>query len=394
MKTGNDFMRRLDPSILFIIFIFAILSLVFIHSSQQTGQYGAKNFALQQGINYVIGFSLLFVMAYLDPDQIQKLGWPIYILGFVSIIILALPFMPDKIVPNILGAKRWFRIPLLGSIQPSEFFKIALLIVTSNIAMKHNSTYLERTVLSDLWLIGKILLVTIPPSLLVYQQPDTGMVFLYLVGVSSIIFLSGVNKKLIGALVIGPLILISILIYIYFQHPDILYKQLIPMLKPHQQERIIGWLDPYQNPTEGYQTKKALLAVGSGQLHGKGIGQGDVYIPEKHTDFIFATVAEEGGFVMASVVICLYFLLMYRLVIISDKTKTPFGTYFCSGVIAILTLQIFQNIGMMIGLMPVKGISLPFITYGGSSLFSNMMMFGTVLSIRKMYRRYMFESTE
>ncbi|KQL53156.1 cell division protein FtsW [Heyndrickxia shackletonii] len=390
MKTENEFLKRLDPTILFIIFLFAILSIVFIHSSQQTGQYGNDNFALKQGINYLIGFFLLFFMAYLDPDQIQKLGWHLYIIGFLSIIILALP-LPDSIAHPILGAKRWYQIPFLGSIQPSEFFKIPLLIVTANIAVKHNLTYLKRTMLSDLMLVGKIMLVTIPPSLFVYQQPDTGMVFLYLASVSSIIFLSGINKKLIVTIIIVPSILVSGLVYIYFQHPDILFKDLIPMLKPHQQERVIGWLKPDQNPNQGYQTKKAILAVGSGELQGKGIGHGDVYIPEKHTDFIFATVAEEGGFVTASLVICLFFLLMYRLIIIGDKTSDPFGTYFCIGIVAELSLQIFQNIGMMVGVMPVKGISLPFLTYGGSSLFSNMLLFGVALSIHKMYGKYMFE---
>ncbi|MBS4173977.1 FtsW/RodA/SpoVE family cell cycle protein [Bacillus sp. FJAT-49736] len=391
MKTENDFLKRLDPTIVFIIIMLALLSIVFIHSSQQTGQYGHDNFALKQGINYLIGFTLLFFMAYLDPDQIQRLGWILYIIGFSSIIILALP-LPDTIAHPILGAKRWYQIPLLGSIQPSEFFKIPLLIVTANIAMNHNEVYEQRTMHSDLWLIGKIFLVTIPPSIFVYQQPDTGMVFLYLASISSIIFLSGINKKLIVGLIIIPSLLVSGLVYIYFIHPDILYKDLIPMLKPHQQERVIGWLEPDQNPNQGYQTKKAILAVGSGELYGKGIGHGDVYIPEKHTDFIFATVAEEGGFVGASLVICLFFLLIYRLTSIGVKTKTPFGTYFCIGVVAELSLQIFQNIGMMVGIMPVKGISLPFLTYGGSSLFSNMLLFGIALSIHKMYGKYMFET--
>ena len=113
---------------------------------------------------------------------------------------------------------------------------------------------------------------------------------------------------------------------------------------------------------------------------------------EKHTDFIFATVAEEGGFVLAFIVVTLFFLLIYRIVIIGHSSETPFGTYICAGIAFSLTAQIFQNIGMVIGIMPVKGISLPFLTYGGSSLFSNMIIMGIILSIRKTYGLYMFSN--
>ncbi len=135
---------------------------------------------------------------------------------------------------------------------------------------------------------------------------------------------------------------------------------------------------------------KSLLAVGSGGTFGKGLLGGNVYIPEKHTDFIFSTIAEEGGFLLAAFVVTLFFLLIYRMIVIGFSSETPFGTYVCAGVAFSLTAQIFQNIGMVIGIMPVKGISLPFLTYGGSSLFSNMILMGIILSIRKTFGQYMF----
>lgn len=387
MKTSN-FYRRLDGTILLILFAFFFISLIFIYSSQQTGEYGTQNFAMKQGINYIIGFVLLICVAKLDIDQIERVAWPSYIILFCSIIFLK--FAPSSIAPSILGAKRWFSIPVLGSIQPSEYFKISLIILVASLISKHNITYISKTIKTDLLLIGKILLVTIPPSFFVYQQPDTGMVFLYFIAISSMLYLSGLKKRLVAVLVIVPLLIMGVLVYLYFYHPDVIYKQLIPLLKPHQQERIIGWLDPTGNSDQAYQTQRSLLAVGSGETFGKGIMHGNVYIPEKHTDFIFSTVAEESGFFGASIVITLFYLLIYRIIVIGHTSETLFGTYICAGIAFSMTVQIFQNIGMVVGIMPVKGISLPFLTYGGSSLFSNMILLGIILSIRKTFGQYIF----
>lgn len=385
---GNTFISRLDKTTIIIIIFLAICSITFIYSSQETGQY-IENFALMQTRNYVIGVALLLAVAYLDADQIERIAWPLYIIGFLAIVLL--PLMPSSIAPVRYGAQRWYSFPFIGSIQPSEFFKIALIVLSAHITTKHNALYVVRTVWTDLMLIGKILLITIIPSLFVYQQPDTGMVFLYLAGSVAVIFLSGVKKKLLITVTAIPIIIFSILLYLYFLQPAVLFDQLVPLLKPHQQDRILGWLMPYEYADHSYQTTKSLLAVGSGELLGNGLGNGMVYIPEKHTDFIFATIAEEGGFVTASFVVSLLFILLYRMVVIGGMSESSFGLYICVGALAMYTLQIFQNIGMTIGLMPVKGISLPFLSYGGSSLFSNMIFLGLILSIRKPYRKFMFE---
>ncbi|MGF9963072.1 FtsW/RodA/SpoVE family cell cycle protein [Bacillus rhizoplanae] len=389
MKAIAEFQKSLDKKLLFILGILCVTSLVAIYSSQQTGQYGTTNFALQQGINYIIGSVLLLLVASMDIDQIQKLAWPFYIIGFGSIIILrVLPV--STFTPEILGAKRWFRFPILGSVQPSEYLKISLVVLIASLAVKHNAKYMVRTFKTDLLLVGKIALVAIPPSLFVYQQPDTGMVFLYASAIVCIIFMSGIQKKLIALLTVVPTVIMTTLIYIYFEYPDILFKKLIPLLKPHQQSRILGWLAPFDYTDQGYQTQQSILAVGSGGMEGKGIGHGSVYIPEKHTDFIFATIAEDGGFIFAAFIVFIFLLLIYRIIIVGYEADNLFGTLLCAGAVGILALQIFQNIGMIVGLMPVKGISLPFLSYGGSSLFSNMMLMGLILAVRKTYKKYMF----
>ncbi|MGR9594540.1 FtsW/RodA/SpoVE family cell cycle protein [Bacillus thuringiensis] len=383
------FLKKLDKKLIFILFILCVTSIVAIYSSQQTGQYGNQNFAMKQMVNYAIGFVLLLMVANIDLDQLQKLAWPIYIVGFISIIILkVLPV--SSFTPEILGAKRWFRFPIIGAIQPAEFFKLALLLLVASLVVKHNAQYMARTFQTDLLLIGKIFLITIPPALLVYSQPDTGMVFLYIAAIACIIFMSGIQKKLIVLFAGIPMTVLSALIFIYENYPDIFFNKLVTLLKPHQQSRILGWLDPFQYTDQGYQTQQALLAVGSGGIEGKGFSSGNVYIPEKHTDFIFATIAEEGGFIVATFIICIFFLMLSRILIIGNSADNLFGTLLCAGIVGVLMLQFFQNIGMIVGLMPVKGIALPFLSYGGSSLFSNMLMMGLILSTRKTYKEYMF----
>ncbi|HSU79322.1 MAG TPA: FtsW/RodA/SpoVE family cell cycle protein [Candidatus Angelobacter sp.] len=385
---GNEFFKKLDTSILYILAAFCLISVLAIHGVQHTGLYGHQKLGFKQGINYIIGAVLLFLFAYLDSDQIERLAWPLYVCGFLAVAVL--PVLPSSIVPSILGAKRWIQIPLLGTLQPSEFMKVFLLILNSHIAVKHNSTYITRTTRSDFLLIGKILLATLPLTLFVYKEPDTGMPLLFLAGCIAIIILSGIQKKVVLPLTLIPIGLVMALIYLYFADPSLLFHKLLPLLSPHQQARILGWLSPSGHGAAAYQTGQSLLAVGSGEMTGKGFGQGNVYIPEKNSDFIFAAIAEEGGFFAATAVVTLFFLLLYRVTIIGQMTKSSIGSYLCSGTLIIFTLQIFQNIGMTVGLMPVKGISLPFLSYGGSSIFSNMILMGIILSIRKDYQKYMF----
>ncbi|MGR5984998.1 FtsW/RodA/SpoVE family cell cycle protein [Bacillus cytotoxicus] len=389
MKRSTEFLKSLDVKLILILFALCVTSIAAIYSSQQTGQYGDSNFALKQGVNYIIGVVLLLLVASVDLDQLQKLSWPLYIVGFGSLIILkVLP--TSSFTPEKLGAKRWFIFPGIGQIQPSEFFKISLLLIVASLAVKHNAQYVIRTFQTDLILLGKIMLVSLPPTVVVYSQPDTGMVFLYRIAIACILFMSGIQKKLIALCTVIPVTILSTLIFIYVKYPDFFFNKLVTMLKPHQQSRILGWLDPFEHTDQGYQTQQSILAVGSGGMEGKGFGGGNVYIPEKHTDFIFATIAEEGGFIIAALVIFLFLLLLYRTIIIGYSADNLFGTLLCAGTIGILAIQIFQNVGMIVGLMPVKGIALPFLSYGGSSLFSNMIMMGLILSVRKTYKKYMF----
>lgn len=179
--------------------------------------------------------------------------------------------------------------------------------------------------------------------------------------------------------------------YFVLWQPDLLEKYL--GVKQYQFGRIYSWLDPYNyQSSEGYQLTKSMLAIGSGQTIGKGLANRDVYLPESQTDFIFSVIGEEFGFIGASVLISLFFLLIYHITKVGMETKNKFYTYICVGIISMITFHVFQNIGMTIGVLPITGIPLPFISYGGSSLMGNMLGIGLIFSIRYHYKKYMFSA--
>lgn len=171
------------------------------------------------------------------------------------------------------------------------------------------------------------------------------------------------------------------------------------MIEPHQLDRIYGWLDPDSDTSGiGYQLNQAILGIGSGQLFGAGFLEGmqtqsDV-IPEIHTDFVFTVIGEEFGFLGAMVLLVIYFLLFYRMIMISLTCNNLYGSYLVAGVVGLLVFQVFQNIAMTIGLMPITGLALPFISYGGSALLTNMMAIGIVLNVHYRTKNYMFTSED
>lgn len=183
------------------------------------------------------------------------------------------------------------------------------------------------------------------------------------------------------------------ILYLVIWKPEILKEYL--KVKTYQFGRIYAWIDPESYQSEyGYHLIKSLRAIGSGMLTGKGFSGREVYIPESHTDFIFSVIGEEYGFVGGSVVISLFFLLIYHLIKTALDTNDPFNTYISAGVISMVTFHVFQNIGMTIQLLPITGIPLPFISYGGSSLMGNMLAMGLIYGIHYHHKTYMFASND
>ena len=205
------------------------------------------------------------------------------------------------------------------------------------------------------------------------------------------VLVSGITWKIIvpifsvGAITGGTILLMVI------KFPALLEQYL--GVKQYQLGRIYSWLYPYEySSSTGYQLTKSLLAIGSGETTGKGIGNRAVYLPESHSDFIFSVIGEEFGFIGTSIVVSLFFLLIYHIMRIAMGTKNQFYTYICVGIISMITFHVFQNIGMTIGLLPITGIPLPFLSYGGSSLLGNMLGMGIMFSIGYHYKKYMFST--
>ncbi|MCM3585093.1 rod shape-determining protein RodA [Mesobacillus maritimus] len=380
---------RIDYGLVLILFLLFLASCVAIYSAQSTGQYG-ENFLAKQIVWYIVGMIIITVVIRLDSDQLKKLTWYAYGLGIASLAFLIVA--PSSIAPVINGAKNWFVFPGVGSIQPSEFVKVFIILALSRVIFDHHQKNQVKSVGTDFWLMIKIGLVTGAPLMLVIKE-DLGTSLVFIAIMIGMIFISGITWKILVPIFSTGITLIGVIFYFVLLHPEVLEKYL--GVREYQFARIYSWLDPYNyQSTTGFQLTRSLLAIGSGETTGKGYGVREVYLPESHTDFIFSVVGEEFGFVGASILISLFFLLIYQITKVGMDTKNNYYTYICVGVISMITFHVFQNIGMTIGLLPITGIPLPFISYGGSSLMGNMLALSLIFSIRYHYKKYMFSTSD
>lgn len=387
MTSPNQNSSRIDYGLILILLMMFITSCVAIYSAQTTGQYDS-NFVMKQILYYMVGISIILVVVRFDSDQLMGMSWYLYGLGILLLSFLIVA--PQSIAPVINGAKSWYQLPGL-SLQPSEFIKVFLILTLARVLITHHQKNPVKTTQSDLWLLVKLGLVTLFPLLLVMQQPDLGTSLVFLSILLGMIFVSGITWKILLPLFGSATVAIVGIFYMVLWHPLVLEKYL--GVKQYQFGRIYSWLDPYTyESSTGFHLTRSLLAIGSGQTMGKGFGYREVYLPESHTDFIFSIIGEEYGFIGASIVVSLFFLLIYHITKLALSTKIPYYTYMCAGVIAMITFHAFQNIGMTIGLLPITGIPLPFISYGGSSLMGNMFAISLIFSITFNERHYMFSS--
>lgn len=389
MTSSKNTTSKLDYSLVFILLLLFLASCLSIYSAQASGQYDS-NFLIKQIIFYGIGCGIIAAVIRLDSDQLKKLAWYAYGVGIFLLFLLIIA--PESIAPVINGAKNWFKVPGIGSLQPSEFVKIFIILALAKVIEDHHQKNPVKTMSSDFWLLIKLGVVTMVPLLLIIKQ-DLGTSLVFIAILLGMIFISGITWKLLVPIFSVGTALISVIFYFVLLKPEILEKYL--GVKQYQFSRIYSWLDPYNfQSSAGYQLTRSLLAIGSGQTGGKGYGNREVYLPESHTDFIFSVVGEEYGFIGASVLVSLFFLLIYHITKVGMETKNNFYTYICVGVISMITFHVFQNIGMTIGVLPITGIPLPFISYGGSSLMGNMLGLGLIFSIRYHYKKYMFSTTD
>ncbi len=350
----------------FLFFLVILLSLISINN-MYSATYTEQAAIFKRHICWnLLGFVVFVIMIFLDYRHIKRWAYHIY---FLSVILLLLVLIWGKISS---GSQRWFRIGFL-SFQPSEFAKLSVAIVVSHL---FSEMPVKRSYgLRDLW---KIFVLIIIPFLLILKEPDLGTALIILISCGTVIVFSGIKRR-------SFLILIGVCF--------ILAPVVWTGLKDYQKKRIITFLNPNLDPLgAGYHITQSKIAIGSGMIFGKGFLKGSQsklhFIPEKHTDFIFCVFAEERGFIGSAFLLFLYCLLILRGLNIAKRSKDRFGSYLALSITMLLFWQIFINLGMVMGMLPVVGTPLLFMSYGGSSLIFTMAAVGILISIST--RRYMF----
>lgn len=392
MENKKGFADRFDWTLAFIILLFLIVSLLAISSAVTTGQYAAYNFVAKQVFWYGVGAVIIGLVMFFEPEQYKKMSWIIYGIGvFLLVVLFILPESLSLVEPRN-GAKSWFHLPI-GDIQPAEFMKTFYILALARLITKHHEIYLIKSLKTDLVLLGKIFITMLLPLTFILLQPDLGTALVFFAITAALIIVAGITWKIILPLFLGAASIGGLLLWMALYMQVFLEEKF--GLQAYQFARIYSWLDPYSYASdEGMHLITSLNAIGSGEIFGKGYGGRVVYVPENHTDFIFAVIGEEYGFIGTSIVISIFFLLIFHLTKITLQLKDAYSTYVCAGIIAMITFHVFENIGMTIQLLPITGIPLPFISYGGSSLMGNMLALGLVFSMKFHHKTYMFAKNE
>jgi rod shape determining protein RodA len=327
-------------------------------ASLQVGRAGG-GVALRQVAWFGVGLVALVVIASIDYRRLVRAAPLFYVLGLGLLVAV---FVVGR---TVSGARRWVFVGPV-SIQPSELFKVCFVLMAVWLLTSRWAQPIGKAVLA---MVAPLIFV---PAVLILKQPDLGTALLLFPVLIALLVAAGMRMRLLGGLVLAGLAATP-LAWVF--------------LKEYQRERILVFLDPFRDPLgSAYNVIQAKIAIGSGQLLGKGVAGATqsrlAFLPERHTDFIFAVFAETWGFVGCLVLLICYALLLLRGFDIAASTRELVGRLVALGVTALLATQILVNVGMVTGMIPVVGIPLPFMSYGGSSMVVSMMALGLLLSVR------------
>ena len=351
--------------------IFFIISLISIYSAMAISSSDLGNIFIKQIIYYIIGIIVL-LLSYKYTEEIFKYHYLLYI-GF-NFLLLTLLFLGI----SINGSRCWIIIGPI-SFQPSEFMKLSLILTESHLLYKYRH---KRSMKNDFMLLFKSFIILLIPSILTFLEPDTGVVIIYFVIIITMILYRGINKKWYFIFGLILLIIIGSIVYLYLFQKELLLDLLGNNLF-YRLDRILNW----QSGT-GYQLENSLIAIGSAGINGFGIRNIPIYFPESSTDFIFTSFASCFGLLGCIFLILIIILFDTSILrIINSKTKVR-NAYLLVGCFIMILYQQIQNIGMTIALLPITGITLPFISYGGSSLLSYMFILGIILHIARYQGKY------
>ncbi|SEO27320.1 rod shape-determining protein RodA [Propionispora vibrioides] len=362
-------LKNLDFSVIIVTSLIILVSLIIIGSATHINTPSEDRYwyVQRQGIFALMNVIFIFVMLHFDYKSLAKFGNTLY--GINLVMLLAVMFVGQ----SALGAQRWIQIGPI-SLQPSEFSKLIMIISLASLLDK------KMGKLNSFKEIIPVFLYVGIPFLLVLKQPDLGTSLVFLAILFGMIFVAGINSKHLLLIFSAAAAFMPI-----FWH----------FLKDYQKMRLTVFIDPNVDPLgSGYHIIQSKIAIGSGMLFGKGLFAGTQsqlnFLPENHTDFIFAVIGEELGFVGAVIILLLYFFLLYRGIKIAGLAKDNFGTLLATGITSMLTFHVLVNVGMTAGIMPVTGIPLPLMSYGVSSLTTNMISIGILLNIYMRRQKILF----
>jgi len=358
-------LRHLDPILLLSVLALGIVGLVTIYSATHASLVAQRidpGFYLKKQLTFVtLGVVVILVAASFDYRFVKVYAGIIYVASLALLVLVRTP-----LGTTVRGSQRWFQ--LFGfQLAPSELAKLALVAMLAAFLSQIRSSDLSLQALYRATAIAAV------PGLLVFLQPDLGTSIVLVAILVGILVVAGARARHLGVLALTAIVLIFGALQ-------------LGLVKDYQIARLTAFFDPQNDPQRSdYNRTQAEIAIGSGGLLGRGYLKGTQtnldFVPEQHTDFIFTVIGEEFGFVGAIFVLMLFALLIWRAVRIALLAKDPFGTYLAAGIASMLAIQVFVNVGMTLGIMPITGIPLPFVSYGGSSFLTNCAAVGLLLNV-------------
>lgn len=350
------------------IILFSVISIITIYSSQTMLSSSFNDLYIKQIIWYLIGFILVIFISRKKNQTNDNLINILYIIGNI-LLVLVLFFGTEA-----NGSRCWFTIPGIGSFQPSEFMKIFLILMIAKELEKSCKKNYQRTLRDEVKVIFKCFILTLLPTILTFLEPDTGIVFIYFIILLIMLFIFGIRYRWFFIGIIFMAIVLFAFFYLFFKQQNT-FISIFGTDFFYRMDRLLDWSNG-----AGMQLTNALASSGSAGLFGYGLNNNPIYFPEPQTDFIFSVFTTNFGFVGASILLLLIIYFDYQLIKVGIKSSGK-DKYIISGILSMIIFQQIQNIGMNIGLLPITGITLPFISYGGSSLISYMIIIGIVINI-------------
>ena len=365
----SKILKNVEWSILVCVVALLIIGCTSLYSATQETNYDELK---RQILWIVISIPITIAVFVIDYDIIAKVS-PIFYGIFIALLIAVL------FTPTVNGASSWFTITEGLRFQPSEFAKIFVIITLAYVTVEFQKKG-QAEINRPLKLIALLMIVMLPVFLIVLQ-PDYGTAIAFMVSTVLMLFSSGIDKRYI----IGAILIVAIILpLVYFF-----------VLPEHAKTRIDVFLNPNLDPRgSGYNVIQSKLAIGSGQLFGMGLLKGNQtqlgFLYPKTTDFIFSVIGEEMGLVVAGAVIILYVVLITKSIYVAKTAKDDLGSYIAIGIVGIFIFHMIENIGMTMGLLPITGVPLPFVSYGGSSMITNFICIGLLLNISGRRKKAIF----